>query len=118
MTVTIVRGAGEKLLDLTGIADHLLTPDELRNKFPKLVFRAALRMTADEGCRRRLETTGAQRNLRRPASRYFVTTSHALPVWVRLVSRGAVFSNVVGARPVVSLKLVVTDNCALSGEYR
>jgi len=49
MTVTIVRGAGEKLLDLTGIADHLLTPDELRNKFPKLVFRAALRMTADEG---------------------------------------------------------------------
>jgi len=48
-TVTIVRGARGKRLDLSGIADYLLTPDELRNRFPKLVFRAVLRMMADEG---------------------------------------------------------------------
>jgi len=41
--VTIVRGARGKRLDLSGIADRLLTPDEL------LVFRGLLRMMADEG---------------------------------------------------------------------
>jgi hypothetical protein len=48
-TLTIVRGAHGKRLDLSGLADDLLMPDELRNRFPKLVFRAALRMMADEG---------------------------------------------------------------------
>ena len=43
-------------------------------------------------------------------------TSHALLVCVPLVSRAAVFGEAVGARPFVSLKLVVIDNCALSGE--
>jgi hypothetical protein len=43
-TVTVVRGMRGKRIDLSGIGDELLTPEELRKRFPKLAFRAAQRI--------------------------------------------------------------------------
>jgi hypothetical protein len=36
-----------KRIDLSGIADELLTPEELRKRFPKLVLRTAQRITEE-----------------------------------------------------------------------
>jgi hypothetical protein len=44
-TVTVVRGTHGKRIDLSGIGDELLTPEELRKRFPKLAFRTAQRIT-------------------------------------------------------------------------
>ena len=46
-TVTVVRGMQGKRIELSGIADDLLTPEDLRKRFPKLVFRAAQRITEE-----------------------------------------------------------------------